>query len=83
MKEYGISEEELGKLTEAQVNSNDLVQTETTAMNMVKGLYSDDNGDFVLQGEPDLVQAREMMHDSVYHQNKAKIMKPVNEFLYF
>ncbi len=80
MKEYGISEEELGKLTEAQVNSNDLVQTETTAMNMVKGLYSDDNGDFVLQGEPDLVQAREMMHDSVYHQNKAKIMKPVNEF---
>lgn len=80
MKKYGISEAELAKLAEAQANSNELVQTETIAMNMVKGLYADSNGGFTVKGEPDLVKAREMMHNLAYHQYKAKIMKPVNEF---
>lgn len=80
MKKYGISEAELAKLSEAQANSNELVQTETIAMNMVKGLYADSNGGFTVKGEPDLAKAREMMHNLAYHQYKAKIMKPVNEF---
>lgn len=80
MKKYGISEAELAKLSEAQANSNELVQTETIAMNMVKGLYADSNGGFTVKGEPDLAKAREMMHNLAYHQYKAKIMKPLNEF---
>ncbi|GKS68287.1 methyl-accepting chemotaxis protein [Nitrosomonas sp. PY1] len=80
MKKYGISEAELAKLSEAQDNSNELVQTETIAMNMVKGLYADSNGGFTVKGEPDLAKARDMMHNLAYHQYKAKIMKPVNEF---
>jgi len=63
MKKYGISEAELAKLSEAQANSNELVQTETIAMNMVKGLYADSNGGFTVKGEPDLAKAREMMHN--------------------
>ncbi|PXW85398.1 methyl-accepting chemotaxis protein [Nitrosomonas sp. Nm84] len=80
MKKYGISEIELAKLSEAQANSNELVQTETIAMNMVKGLYADSAGGFTVKGEPDFAKARDMMHNLAYHQYKAKIMKPVNEF---
>jgi len=80
MKKHDVSEVELAKLSEAQANSNELVQTETIAMNMVKGLYADDNGKFTIKGEPDLAKAREMMHNLTYHQYKAKIMKPMNEF---
>jgi len=40
MKQAGFSEAEMGKLTEAKNNSDDLVNTETKAMNMVKGLYA-------------------------------------------
>jgi methyl-accepting chemotaxis protein len=80
MKQAGFTEQEFGKLTEAANNSNELVRTETIAMNMVKGLVDDGKGGFT-KGEPDLAKAREMMHDLSYHQFKAKIMKPVNEFL--
>jgi methyl-accepting chemotaxis protein len=81
MKEAGITEAEFAKLREAEANSNDLVRTETVAMNLVKGLHADGQGGFTKKGEPDLVKAREMMHDASYHANKAKIMKPVDEFL--
>ncbi|MBA5607740.1 HAMP domain-containing protein [Duganella sp. FT3S] len=81
MKRAGFTEAEFGKLKEAGQNSNDLVKTETIAMNLAKGLYADENGGFTKKGEPDLAKAREMMHDRTYHANKAKIMKPVDEFL--
>jgi methyl-accepting chemotaxis protein len=81
MKEAGMTEAEFAKLREAEANSNDLVRTETIAMNLVKGLHADQQGGFTKKGEPDLARAREMMHDTSYHVNKAKIMKPVGEFL--
>lgn len=80
MKRIGFTDAELSKLSEAQANSNDLVRTETIAMNMVKGLYDDGHGNFTRKAEPDLAKAREMMHDLAYHHNKAKIMKPIDEF---
>jgi methyl-accepting chemotaxis protein len=81
MKRAGFTEAELAKLAQAKANSDDLVRTETIAMNMVKGLFDDGKGGFTKQGEPDRAKAREMMHDLAYHQNKARIMQPVNEFL--
>ncbi len=81
MKRNGFTEGEMAKLAQAKANSDDLVRTETVAMNMVKGLFDDGKGGFTKQGEPDRAKAREMMHDLAYHQNKAKIMQPVNEFL--
>ena len=80
MREAGFTEAEFGKLREAENNSNDLVRTETVAMNLVKGLHTDAGGQ-TRQGEPDLVRARELMHNAEYHAFKARIMKPVNEFL--
>ncbi|WP_318014084.1 methyl-accepting chemotaxis protein [Paucibacter sp. TC2R-5] len=81
MKAAGFTEAEFGKLKEAAGNSDDLVKTETVAMNLVKGLYDDGTGKFTKKGEPDLPAAQAMMHDKNYHQFKAKIMKPVDEFL--
>ncbi|WP_338758920.1 methyl-accepting chemotaxis protein [Massilia sp. METH4] len=81
MKEAGFTEQELAKLKEAQANSDGLVKTEVIAMNAVKGLFDDGKGGFTRQGEPDMEMARRIMHDTTYHQNKARIMQPVNEFL--
>ena len=82
MKQAGFTDAEFAKLKEAENNSNELVQTETIAINLVKGKLADGKGGFTLDGAPDLEKARAMMHDKNYHQFKAKIMKPVNEFLY-
>ncbi len=81
MEKAGFTDAEFAKLREAQQNSNDLVRTETIAMNLVKGLYEDGKGGFTKQGAPDLERARAMMHDLDYHRFKAKIMRPVDEFL--
>jgi methyl-accepting chemotaxis protein len=81
MKQAGFSDKEFASLKAAQDNSDALVRTEVTAMNAVKGLFDDGSGKFTRKGEPDLEQARKLMHDQAYHQNKARIMQPVNEFL--
>ncbi len=81
MEQAGFTPAEFGKLKEAQANSDDLVKTETIAMNLVKGLLADGKGGFTLQGAPDLPSAQAMMHGKDYHQFKARIMKPVDEFL--
>ncbi|MDY7577986.1 methyl-accepting chemotaxis protein [Herbaspirillum sp. RTI4] len=81
MKKAGFTDQEFAKLKEAQGNSDDLVRAETIAMNAVKGLYEDGKGGFTKQGQPDLEAARKLTHDKTYHLSKAKIMKPLNEFL--
>jgi len=81
MKQAGFSDQEFGKLKEAEANSNDLVRTEVIAMNAVKGKFDDGKGAFTRDDTPDPDMARRIMHDAAYHKNKAKIMLPVNEFL--
>ncbi|HVK96140.1 MAG TPA: methyl-accepting chemotaxis protein [Noviherbaspirillum sp.] len=81
MKQAGFSQEEFAKLKEAQNNSDALVKTEVIAMNAVKGLFDDGTGKFSRQDAPNLEMARNLMHSAEYHQYKAQIMKPVNEFL--
>jgi methyl-accepting chemotaxis protein len=81
MREAGFTEQELGKLKEAQDKSDGLVKTEVIAMNAVKGLFDDGKGGFTRRGAPDPEMARHIMHDAAYHENKARIMQPVNEFL--
>lgn len=81
MKRAGFTDEEFAKLHDAEQNSNDLVKTETVAMNLVKGLTPDDAGHFTKQGSPDLEKARALMFDANYHRFKAKIMHPIDDFL--
>ncbi len=87
MKNIGFTEEEFGKLKEAQANSDALVTTETIAMNAMKALYDDGTGKYVKQTLPDgterpaeVAMAQRIMHDAKYHADKAKIMGPIDDF---
>ncbi len=66
MKRLGFSESEFALLKEAQGNSDKLVGTEVAAFESVE------NGN--------REHAVEIMHDIAYHQEKAKIMEPINRF---
>lgn len=80
MRQAGFTEEEFAQLKLAQQNSDALVYTETIAMNAVKGILLDSAGKFVPKGKPDFALARRIMHDDKYHQDKAMIMKPIDDF---
>ena len=80
MKQAGFTADELKKLDEAERLSNALVDTETEAMNMVKGLYRDSQGAYTVHAAPDFEKARQLVHDDAYHITKAKILKPISEF---
>ncbi|SPP64260.1 methyl-accepting chemotaxis protein [Nitrospira lenta] len=81
MQQAGFTEDEFRKLKEAEDNSNSLVTTETIAMNAVKGQFSDGQGGYTRKAAPDFEQARRIMFDDKYHQDKATIMAPVAEFV--
>ncbi|MCX6080649.1 MAG: methyl-accepting chemotaxis protein [Chloroflexi bacterium] len=80
MKKEGFTDAEFAKLTEAQKNSDGLVVAETIAMNAVKGLYDDGNGNFTVKKAPDREMALKLVFDETYHKNKANIMKPIDDF---
>jgi signal transduction histidine kinase/CheY-like chemotaxis protein/CHASE3 domain sensor protein len=80
MKQTGFTPEEFVKLQESQENSDVLVTTEIIAMNAIKGLYDDGNGNYVKKGGPDFEMARRIMYDEQFHRQKAAIMKPIDEF---
>lgn len=81
MQNLGFSDSEFALLKEAQGNSDALVNLEVEAMNAVKGLYKDPNtGRYTVKGEPDLAMAAKLLHSKKYHEEKAKIMKPIDSF---
>ncbi len=80
MHNAGFSDAEFAKLREAEKRSNALVALEVRAMNAVKGLFADEKGQYTIKGEPDMTLARDLLHSREYHQYKAEIMAPVDEF---
>ncbi|MBT2921448.1 methyl-accepting chemotaxis protein [Vibrio anguillarum] len=80
MEDLGFTDKEFRLLKEAQGNSDALVNMEVRAMNAVKGLYPDASGNYTKRGEPDLAMAAQLLHSKQYHQEKAKIMAPIDEF---
>ncbi len=72
MRQVGFSNEELGKLALAKSNSDDLTALEFKAMKLVDTSRED--------AESNRAEARILLFDSSYHQAKAKIMQPINEF---
>ncbi|MDO7677321.1 MAG: methyl-accepting chemotaxis protein, partial [Pirellulales bacterium] len=80
MEKQGFTPEELSKLQQAEDNSNALVMTETIAMHAIKGEFDDGEGGYTKQGDPDLLLAGRIMHDSQYHDDKDLIMQPIGEF---
>ncbi|QTA78152.1 Methyl-accepting chemotaxis protein domain-containing protein [Desulfonema limicola] len=80
MEKMGFTREEFARLKEAQNNSDGLVKTEMIAMNAVKGLYDDGTGNYIKKNMPDPEMAAMIMHDLKYHEHKARIMKPIDDF---
>ncbi|MCX6270919.1 MAG: PAS domain-containing protein, partial [Bacteroidetes bacterium] len=76
----GFTKAEFDKLSEAQRNSDDLVNVEKKAMNAMKGLFDDGTGHYTVKKEPDRQMAVRLMNDEAYHRTKAGIMKPIDEF---
>ena len=66
MKDAVLTKAAFSLLDESQANSDALVAREEMAMDRVKQ-----------GGEANMANARTLMHDSVYHAEKAKIMDPI------
>lgn len=80
MQESGFPQEELHLLYKSAQQSDDLTHLETKAMNAVKGIFQDKNGNYTKRGNPDLKLAAQIMHSDEYHQAKINIMKPIDTF---
>jgi serine phosphatase RsbU (regulator of sigma subunit) len=72
MHQIHVTQAEFNKLDEAKNNSDALVKIEIIAMSLIESPGAD------VKASQD--QARLMMHDDKYHQHKAAIMRPIEEF---
>jgi methyl-accepting chemotaxis protein len=86
MEDIGFSADELGKLNEAEDNSNALVATEVAAFQAMLGRFTAQPGgtsrdleDYTRTAPPDQAFAIRIMHDTKYHQDKDRIMGPIAE----
>ncbi len=82
MKDQNFTDTEFSLLSQAQQNSDALVALEVKALNAVKGIFSDSQGHYSIRAEPNLALARDLVHSESYHQEKAKIMEPIAEFIF-
>ncbi|TKF72940.1 methyl-accepting chemotaxis protein [Vibrio kanaloae] len=80
MEDLGFTDSEFKYLQQAQNSSDKLINMEVKAINAVKGLFPDNQGNYTKRGEPDLSMAVRVLHSKEYHQEKAKIMKPIDAF---
>lgn len=81
MEELNFTQVEFDYITQAQNNSDALVNLEVKAMNAVKGKFADAQGNYTVNAEPDFTLARELLHSQLYHSEKAKIMLPISKFI--
>lgn len=73
--------QEFNLLMEAMEESDRLIDMEQAAMNAVDGRYDDGSGNFLIEKEPDKELAQRLVFGDDYMKAKAKIMKPLLEFL--
>ena len=81
MLEASFTVEEFSKLKEAQNKSDELIGLENVAIGAVEGRFDDGTGSFATPGEPNPELATSLLHGERYHAAKAKIMKPIGDFL--
>lgn len=73
LRRAGFTQEEFQKLAESKSNSDQLIQTEFEAMKL-----AETHGP---AAEEEHERARSMLYDENYHQAKADIMHPIDDFL--
>lgn len=74
MRQSGFTPAELEQLTEGKNNSDALTETEFAAMKLIE------SNDSPLEKDIQHHKALELLHDEVYHEAKASIMRPIDEF---
>ena len=77
MLEAGFTDEEFALLNQSEDESNFLVSLETRAMNAAAGRFDDGSGEYALRGEPDRELAVALLHGDEYHEEKGRIMRPL------
>ena len=80
MVREGFTATELALLTSAQKYSDALAESERIAMNAARGKFADSAGNFTVTGTPDRDRALTLLHNAAYRENKARIMRPIDEF---
>lgn len=80
MIQANFPESELNLLFISQKESDDLTNLEHKAMNAIKGIFQDENGNYTIKVKPDFALARELMHSNAYHLAKIRIMEPLDRF---
>ncbi|MCL1991524.1 MAG: methyl-accepting chemotaxis protein [Spirochaetes bacterium] len=80
LREYGITDEEFSLVEQANALSNALVALEVEAMNAVRGFFQDAQGQFTIQGEPDMDLAVSLVFSDLYYAEVYRIMAPMNRF---
>ena len=81
MLEIGLSSEANLKLSMAKEVSDDLMNLEERAINAVKGIFLDDNGEYNIESKPNLLYAQAILNSDEYYAAKAEIMKYIEDFL--
>jgi len=75
MKKAGFTKEEFTKIEEAKNAAEALVTIENNAFLAMMGHYP------LKDGKPDQALAIHLLHDRDYHITKARVMKPIDEFM--
>jgi nitrate/nitrite-specific signal transduction histidine kinase len=77
---YGLTNEEFALVQESNDLSYALVELEVEAMNAVKGIFKDEEGEYTITGEPDRELAMQLVFGDAYNNEIAKIMEPMTAF---
>jgi methyl-accepting chemotaxis protein len=80
LKIYGITDAEFSLVEKANALSDSLVDREVEAMNAVKGVFKDLQGNYTVHGEPDQERALSLVFSNAYLGEVEKIMAPMDEF---
>ena len=80
MSRMGFVEEEFELLKTALDYSNQLVEVEREAMNAAKGLFLDEQGEYTIEGPPNVEYAIDLLYNDEYVWFQDQIMDPIDQF---
>ncbi|MCP4141514.1 MAG: sensor domain-containing diguanylate cyclase [Chloroflexi bacterium] len=82
MEELHFTDDELSLLAEAKLYSDNLINLEVQAFHAMEGLFLGDDNQYSIQSEPDPELASQLLYGTEYHQEKARIMRKVDDFFH-
>ena len=80
LQRAGVPDSERALVTASEKASNTLAQLEIQAMNMVKGLYEDANGQYTRADTPNREKAMSLVFGHDYTVGRLNVMKPLGDF---